>query len=689
MEVEEVKGHEHSLTFYQRGIPDRDGNGEDVRCSQCNQPWRPPAFGCSTCNFHIHQSCINLPNQISTPFHPQNHQPLHLTNHYRSCKCCRQMPSGKVYSCLTCGFHIDLQCLIAKTKASGLCEMPNGKFRHFAHPHPLTTLNQDQQRLILQRRKYTKIIVCVVCQLPITSGSDNSTTDSDILFCSHCDLHFHHHCANLPREIEDPKYHQHSLFLFPRSFVNKTFCSSCSNERAEFFYTCPSCDFNLHVACLRSFKHQHEFINLRKILPFQCQACGKLEKGFPWFCSICHVFIHKKCAESASSLKTSEHRHSLTLTFSLNPEYVTNYRCKICGKNIKKSCAAYVCYQCESKYITHLDCAKNRKIDNNLPREAVDEPINIEKKINQENGMILHFSHSDKLILCSGEGRLCDGCMRCISTPSISYGCLMCSFFLHEECAKLPRNRNCLFHPHLLRIIYIPDFVWSCSVCFKNFHGFAYQCTEGCHFIVDIGCVGITIPFTHPSHNHPLFIDRTNKKQTCGACGESVENKEAFRCVECNFYLDATCATLPLKVRFRFDMHPLNLTFKNEDEGNEYYCDICEEERKAEQWFYSCKSCFFAAHLNCVLGDYPCMKSAKFNGHQHPLNLVKKGKIGYSTCGACGNSCDVNMAFECGICKFNVHAFGPCYHLQLTRGEITMVTMSSLRSRSFILCSDT
>lgn len=126
-------------------------------------------------------------------------------------------------------------------------------------------------------------------------------------------------------------------------------------------------------------------------------------------------------------------------------------------------------------------------------------------------------------------------------------------------------------------MVYIPDFVWSYHALFvfETFMALPYRCNhEGCYFIIDTGCVGTTIPFTHPSHKHEnIHCLLTDKKTNLWG---RVENKEAFRCVECNFYLDTTCATLPLKSRKQI--------------------------------------CFFAGHLNCVIGDYPFMKSAKLDG---------------------------------------------------------------------------
>ncbi|XP_022155753.1 uncharacterized protein LOC111022774 [Momordica charantia] len=246
--------------------------------------------------------------------------------------------------------------------------------------------------------KHTAKVVCLVCQLLITSGS--------IYFCSRSDSYFHQQCAELPREILNLVFHHHPLFLFPRPFVYNSLCDSCRNECVGFFYGCPLCNFNLHVACLSSFKHQHTFLNLRRVLSYDCQACGKSERGFPWFCNICHLSAHKKCADLPLVLQTSEHCHLLDLTFSLHQLGLNNCMCKTCGEEINKSYAAYVCRQCS--YVAHLGCADSRRIEIFNERS-----VDANNDINLEGG-ILHFSHEHNLSLCSGGDRHCDGCMRYI-----------------------------------------------------------------------------------------------------------------------------------------------------------------------------------------------------------------------------------------------------------------------------------
>lgn len=276
--------------------------------------------------------------------------------------------------------------------------------------------------------------------------------------------------------------------------------------------------------------------------------------------------------------------------------------------------------------------------------------------------------------------------MQCIITPF--FGCRKCDLYLHRACAKR-QHTKCSLHSHELKRVYLPHFLFFCCVCLQYCHGSAYHC-EKCNYTIDTRCAAIKFRFKHPSHyQHPLFLHNDKRKHKCKGCGEGLKNKLVFGCEDCEFYLDARCANLPLAVRNRFDEHPLYLTFgvKRSEAADdcEYYCDVCEGERDTKEWFYYCRRCDFGAHL----GDFPFVKSAKFEGHKHPLNLVKRCDKKYSVCGACGGSCYGDLAFECErlSCKFSVHAFGLCYRNQLSEGRITF-TMPSLYSRSLPLHLD-
>lgn len=471
----------------------------------------------------------------------------------------------------------------------------------------------------------------------------------------------------------NPDFHKHPLFLLPFSSP-QTICNSCKNDCGEFVYNCSLCGFNLHIACLQSFNHIHTFAKYRNRTQFVCRACGEKGDGFSWYCTICHLSVHKECAEFPLTLRIFQHRlHDLSLTyFRDGVDFVGNkIDCKICGDKISTKYAAYGCYKYECNYFVHLGCARTQRIYFNSTMDALDSTDDEDVKIEISGSEIQHFIHHHSLNLFSpeeelGQDRVCDGCMKRLSGPS--YGCEECDFFVHKECLELPRKKRNFLHQHRLNLISIPNFVFQCKACLNYFNGFAYHCKK-CLSIFDTRCASIKIPFKHPSHQHPLSHDRTNEDHKCEGCGEGVKHKVAFRCVDCNFYLDAGCATLPLGVRYRFDPHPLDLKFIEDEEDEEYCCDICEEERESGPWFYGCQKCSFAAHLDCVVGMFPYIKLKKHEAHKHTMKLGVKGKE--EDCVACGESCAEDLAYECiSNCKFKVHAIGLCYHRQLVQGSL-------------------
>lgn len=370
-------------------------------------------------------------------------------------------------------------------------------------------------------------------------------------------------------------------------------------------------------------------------------------------------------------------------TVTILPLALTNFlpdsdeiQCKICGEGIHTNYSAYGCSECNN-YFTHLKCAQRQRTDPNASTR---------NDIAAGNEIIQHFRHPHSLIkffphekIINGEDRVCDGCMKCLSVSGPSYKCEKCNFFLHEECTKLPtttKTHPLLHPPHSLTLISIPDFVFQCEACLQHFHGFAYHC-KTCFSTFDVRCASIKSSLQHPNHQHPVYLYEMDDRNriACEACGKKVKDKLVFQCTKCEYYLDIRCATLPVIVRYRFDQHPLNLTFVEEERRDEYYCDICEEEREMGLWFYSCRKCSFAAHPRCAVGEFPYVKSTMHKAHRHPLNLVMKlkGKEeggGCTSCGACKKSCAENLAFECGACKFNVHATGRCYHSQVLQGNL-------------------
>ncbi|MBA0577378.1 hypothetical protein Golob_028136, partial [Gossypium lobatum] len=328
-------------------------------------------------------------------------------------------------------------------------------------------------------------------------------------------------------------------------------------------------------------------------------------------------------------------------------------------------------------YIAHAHCATNKAIwDGTIIKEGYDErhgPSNlitdVIEQISIEEIMIAskikhsyHQYHNLRLTF-SGEIKddsQCDGCMRPISTPF--YSCEQCKFFLHKNCVELSKEMRHPFHKHALTLTNsrtLGDYS-SCDACGHWYQGFSYRCyRRGCSLNFDIRCMLMLDTSNHPSHDHSLFLEH-NQQRNCSACSGTMEPwSVAYRCMKrCDYTLDVGCATLPPTAWYKYDKHPLTLTYSDDSEPSQVYCDLCEKERQPNSWFYYCADCDNSLHLNCALGDLPYMKlgnKIKGTGHRHPLTVVKN-IWNCPPCEECRELCN-GQALECkeSGCNFTIH----------------------------------
>jgi hypothetical protein len=120
------------------------------------------------------------------------------------------------------------------------------------------------------------------------------------------------------------------------------------------------------------------------------------------------------------------------------------------------------------------------------------------------------------------------------------------------------------------------------------------------------------------------------------------------------------CATLPLKVEYEHDQHPLSLTYTAENDYEE--CLICEEKRNPNHWFYYYEKCDFVTHPQCIIGRHPYIKYGRnftWKVHQYPLNFVRRTKYSHP-CDSCSEVFDEDVAINYTQCKFIVHLRTKC-----------------------------
>lgn len=188
------------------------------------------------------------------------------------------------------------------------------------------------------------------------------------------------HTPNAPTPQTNPK---------PPSAKSKNddpACAVCDRIVCDLGYTCtdPSCMFRIHVGCApstgvikslddrekQSMKHdshpEHELRMLRRSdrsCSFRCDACGTIERGNSYVCSVCQYWIHESCALLVPKLeKENLHHHPLFLSFHLPKKYIHfEYNCDICQKNLFLKHWVYHCESCG--YVAYLKCAINASSD--------------------------------------------------------------------------------------------------------------------------------------------------------------------------------------------------------------------------------------------------------------------------------------------------------------------------------------
>ncbi|XVF84211.1 hypothetical protein PTKIN_Ptkin17bG0007400 [Pterospermum kingtungense] len=639
--------HQHPLLFIQeqRSIASEE---EKARCSGCDELVEGPSYRCSSeCKFYLHKSCaeLELTPEFSHPFHPQHLLTFLPKSPYRGryrCNFCRRGFWGFDYHCASCKFDLDINCALLESS-------PAENFPISLHNHPLIFLKNHNDQLKND---------CVGCEKPLSGP---------IYVCLICsDFYLHKECGELPLEINHPYDRKHPLTLLPKPPIHpeKCCCHLCKIKWKGFVYCCSLCNFELTLEdvdaprTITAVSHEHPWTLLPRQMSFICDFCGTDGDRTPYVCASCGLLVHKNCISLPSKIMITRHHHPISHSHSLQQNQLENWVCRICHNEVNTRYGSYHCSTSECNYIAHVNCATDTQIwdgtifleDKDKDEESLLESIE-EKSIGEERvaTVIKHAYHDHNLILSSSgdikEDNNCDGCMGPISTPF--YSCDNCNFFLHKNCAELPRKRRHPFHKHLLTLISLEVFS-RCDACIRRCQGFRYKCLEGCYFEIDIQCSLLSDTLKHPSHEHPLFLV-PNYRGKCSGCLHERYGSLAYRCTKrCDFTLDVRCVKLPLTAWYKYDRHPLTLTYFGDSYPLQLYCDLCEKERHPNHWFYYCADCDNSLHSNCAVGDFPLIKlGSKFRRrrHPHPLTVVKN-IWNCPRCEKCGELCN-GQTLEC------------------------------------------
>ncbi|XVF37817.1 hypothetical protein REPUB_Repub20aG0043500 [Reevesia pubescens] len=630
-----------------------------TNCSRCWERVSAPSFGCLECEFYVHKKCAEVPLEINHPFH-RDHPLLLLQNppYSASCDFCDEHCERFVYHC-SCKLDLHIKCALF---TYNIAEKNLKELEHVAHEDPLVSTENDGEELKNLRR-------CFGCWEPLANYA---------YFSLVCGFNLHKKCAELPLKINHICHLKHPLVL--QFSYERSSCKICqeTTQGVGFVYCCSPCKFIVHIECVspspnvEDKSHQHSFTLFKRPSPFICDACG-IEGRYPaYICCTCNIVVHKQCFSLPRIIKSKWHDHRIFHNYFLQDEDFKSWDCIICHNEVNIEHGSYCCSDC--KIIFHVNCVTKNKDSYVIVNENEESseglelfPESITDVFERNNAgeatKIKHFKHAHNLSLSdkiTDYDKCCDGCMLPISDSF--YYCPQCDFFLHKACAELRQMKYVWFHNCQQPLVLTSDETFECGICDCWCNAFAYTCNE-CEKKTCLRCAIALTPGaqTCPKHEHPLLYYREYEGQ-CSACGDDTYG--SFRCKDtnCNFVLDRECFSIPTRARHKCDEHILALTYHDNNNYSEsHYCDICEERRDPNHWFYFCVSCNNSAHINCVLGKYPFIKLGgifKDEDHPHPLTFVKKMYY-YPECIKCGKPCQ-DLALECAESGCNYIVHGKC-----------------------------
>ncbi|PRQ44522.1 putative chromatin regulator PHD family [Rosa chinensis] len=369
-----------------------------------------------------------------------------------------------------------------------------------------------------------------------------------------CGFNLHQKCAELPHEIEHPMHRQHPLFLLNifQDMKLSRLCIVC-NQPCRFPYSCSICDFNLDLRCASNWKALWEMTLICISLWLPGRKCTTSTS----IVIICQLLVHKECASLPSNIKIPCHQHRLKLNWCLEDIYPNHPSCKVCYASIDKSRAVYYCDECSS-FVAHIACktAEYSWEEENAGRATNDD--------DSDDAPIKHFSHqhllaaSDHCEVVKDDRRVitCEGCIQPINSRTDSfYSCTkqgdeLCSFFLHKKCAQLPREmRLPLLHQHQFTLLSRAPSIGGVFQCYITYWEIK--------------------ALKHDSHVHRLLLNPKSKDIYCNGCGSNMYF--FFSCKRCDFHLCIPCVRLPLTAMYRYDDHPLKLTYASVEDELGYY----------------------------------------------------------------------------------------------------------------------
>ncbi|KAE8681911.1 hypothetical protein F3Y22_tig00111298pilonHSYRG00067 [Hibiscus syriacus] len=527
-------------------------------CAGCTEGVKGPSYSCGECEFYLHKKCAEAPLKIHHPAH-RDHPLLFLpASEYEEREVRCSFCEDKVWGFI---YH----CSSCKFYLDFFCALlprytSAGNFietLHTAHPHPLVSINPIDD------------FHCSGCNGTIK-------IDDASYYCYELCKYFHKKCLELPSTINHPCHRTHQLLLAYKEKVE--YSPHATSAKALFCW-----DFII-VVSLATLTFTPDVLGHHSLLKTNLIMTTL-------------SLFHRDCISLPRHIRLTLHPHPISHCFFIctDDHDSGDWDCKICFEKVNIEYGSYYCSRLGCDFVIHVNCASDVEkkdlygvveVENPdefeesdlLLDESTSSIIRIIKEIEVGDEAIAaeieHISHEHNLIFSDEtmDNTCCNGCV--LPILSSFYYCPHCDFFLHKACAELRK------------------------MC-RQWH--------------------LTEPFNLITMSHFLFFDNIYKGK-CNACGKALSYEKVYRCKDCTFALNWRCVTLPRNAWHKCDQHSLTLAHQDRDDYPlRHYCDICEEGRDPQKWFYHCGTCDNAMHIECVLGKYPFIKvGSKYTYEGHP-----------------------------------------------------------------------
>ncbi|XP_010454360.1 PREDICTED: uncharacterized protein LOC104736127 [Camelina sativa] len=494
--------------------------------------------------------------------------------------------------------------------------------------------------------------------------------------CRNCNGENHTEYNKASVEIKHPLHPKHSLQLVLLKGKGTRECYCCDEDLLRIFYYCFACDYAMNIACVEKPRvlsidypkwHEHTLALFPRNTSLTCSVCALSHTSCPFYiCPPCDFVVHQRCVSLPRLIRISRHPHRISFTLCFGQG---DWSCGVCRRKIDNDYGGYSCIKDGCSYGVHSRCATQRNVwdGKELEGEPEEDIEEVEPFVRISDGIIQHFSHQhhhlrldDNTCRDYDENKQCQACITPIYYGNI-YSCMQCDFILHEACANFFRKVHHPIHPHLLTLVGgnngVMNLTKSCSACpWLCTAGFFYRCDEEecLYFKLHVQCAVISEPLVNESHMHPLFLtSKPGERRPCSVCKELSEphiTNETFNCIECDFALCFKCATLPQYVRYKHDEHILTLS-----DGKEtsivptYWCEVCEKQILPRQRFYICdESCCVTLHIKCLIGKDLYMKpgSSWFFFSKELRVLPNNHHMSRPVCTTCKQRCSQKVIFH-------------------------------------------